>query len=156
MRWYRKISSGSGDFEALAEALDWFMTEYENMRPNLKLSGRIEKTAQMVPGWVEYNWGCLQEIDAIEKWVALKADIAMDKARKYYLEGHNKLYTPTVAEKMAAGSEDVVAMRLLHLEVHLVREKFVSMSKGLEILHYQIGHITKLHAAGVEDAVFYD
>ena len=51
------------------------------------------------------------------------------------------------------GDEQVVAMQTIINEIALVRNKFISISKGFETENWQISNLTKLYAAGLDGIV---
>lgn len=155
MRWYRQVTNAAeGDYSALADALDWFTEEHKILHPQLKAEGRIEKLAQRLPGMVEYNWRLLQEVEAIFKWAEIQETKILSKARKHYLENYPRALSERAANQMAEGDSTVIDIRLLLVEISLVRNYFLALTKGFEYLHYQLTNITRLRASGVEDATF--
>ncbi len=99
-----------------------------------------------------YYYGIQQEIDAIHQWLEIHYTRVLQKARKGFLEHYNKSLTDRMAEKYAEADDEVLVIRLLINEVALRNRLYQGITKGLEILSFRMGDITKLRAAGIEDA----
>ncbi len=106
----------------------------------------------MLPQVVDQRFCQLQEIEAIMRYLEIREQQKVAERRRHYVEHYNRNLSERMAEKFAMGDDVVVDLALLRNEVALVRNKYVSLTKGLEYLHYQISNITKLRVAGVEDA----
>lgn len=151
-RWYSKIAE-TEDLSPIADAFVYFDDQYEEARKEMSPNGRrIEDLAKTLPGIVEHRWGQLQEIEAILKLLELRLDRAKGAARRRYLEHYERSLSERMAEKYADCDPDVTAFAELIIQVSLVRNKFVSLTKGYEYLHFQLSNITKLRVAGIEDA----
>jgi hypothetical protein len=138
--------------EALVEAIAWFENEYEAAKPHLQLSGRLETAAARVPGLAEYYFGICMEIEHIKKWFDIKHDEKVSKWRRHYLEHYNRDLTMQQIISYANGEKDVIDLRLLINHIDLVRSQLHGITKGIEYMHFQIGNITALRKAGIEDA----
>jgi len=55
------------------------------------------------------------------------------------------------AEKYVDGEDEVVDFETLINEVALLRNRWLGIMKGLEAKQWQLGHITRLRTAGMED-----
>lgn len=155
MKWYRKVSQNPDNADILMAALDYFESEYEVAKSELNVKGmRIEEVARRIPGMVEYRFGQLQEIEAILSLFELNADKAVSEAKKRYLENYQRSLSDRTAEKYAETDDDVIARKLIIIEVARVRNLFLSITKGLEYLHFQLSNVTRLRQAGIEDATF--
>lgn len=153
MRWYRKIANApEGDYSALGDAIEWFEREYDQGREKLTPHGKITAKSSNLPSWVEYYYGVFMEIEAIVKFMEEQVNKATAKWRRHYMEHYNRALSDRMAEKYAEAETEVLDLRLLLNHVLLIRNQFTGLHKGFEYLHFQLGNITKLHAAGIEDA----
>ena len=76
--------------------------------------------------------------------------------RKYfkkYFEGYNRALSSRDAEKYVDGEDEVINFEILINEVALLRNRWLSIMKGLDTKNFMLGHITKLRTAGMEDVV---
>lgn len=151
--WYGRVTADPDDLTPLIECMEWYENELIEARSELKLDGkRIEVVHKKLPGMAEFRYNQLQELEAILKYLNLKLDKARSKAHRFYMEKYNRQLTSRDAEKYAEGDDEVMEVALLVNQVALMRNKFLGVSKGIEYLNFQIGHITKLRTAGIEDA----
>jgi len=146
--WYNKVKD---DLSNLVPAIVYYEQELEEARKETFLSGNLEANSRRIPGDVSYRFGQLQEVEAILEHLNIELrKIHRAKYRKY-LEHYNKVLSSRDADKFAEGDQDYIDMEHLINEFALVRNKYLAIMKGLDAKHYQIGHITKLRAAGMED-----
>lgn len=155
MKWYRRVAQDPNDLEPLAEALEHFENEYLEARKELEVKGRrIEEVARRLPGIVEYRFGQLQEIEAILSLFELRVDKAVAESKKRYLENYQRNLSERTAEKYAEVDQEVIDLKMLVIEIARVRNLFLSLTKGMEYLHFQLSNVVRLRQAGIEDASF--
>lgn len=149
-QWYYKIVD---DLSNVPAFIDYFENELANARIELSLKGKsLEKHAAELPGLVEMRFTQLQEVEAILEYlnVQLKKDRSIEF--KKFLEAYNKTLSSRDAEKYVDGVQGIVDSTLLINEIALLRNKFLSITKGMEAKNFMIGHITKLKCAGLDDS----
>ena len=66
---------------------------------------------------------------------------------------YNRSLTSREAEKYVDGEDEVIDYETIINDVALIRNKWLGIMKGLESKNFQLGHITKLRVAGMEDVV---
>lgn len=157
MRWYSKITSNPGTyFEVLGDAIEHFYREYEEAKTELrpKTGGKIIDLSSHIPGMIEHRYGQLQELESILMYLNLQYDKVKGEKKRHYYEQYARQLSERLADQYADIESDVMVIREFIQQVALVRNLFLGISKGLEALHYQIGHIIQLRKAGIEDAVF--
>jgi hypothetical protein len=156
MRWYnRVINAPEGDYNELANALAWYDAEYEEAIKVLNLEGkRIDKVAAMLGGLMSYYFGIQQEIDGIHQWLEVNYTKTFHKARKGYLENYPRQLSERAAGQYAEADATVLAVRSLINEVALRNNLFQGITKGLEVINFRVGDVTRLRTAGLDDAVF--
>lgn len=150
--WYGKITADPNDMSPLVDCIEFYENELIEARKQLDIKGRIEVICKMIPGWAEYRFNQLQELEAILKYLNLKLDKKRGEKHRYYMEKYNRQLSSRDAEKYAEGDDDVLEIALLINQVALVRNKMLGVTKGIEYLHFQISSITKLRVAGIDDA----
>jgi len=156
-RWYPRITADPANcFVPLGEALDHFYSEYEEAQKELrpKPGSKIIDLSTKLPGMVEYRYGQLQELESILKWLEMQYDRTKGAKKKHFLEHYARNLTDRQADQYAEIEDDVMMFREFIQQVALIRNMFLGISKGLEFLHFQIGHIIQLRKAGIEDATF--
>lgn len=151
--WYGRITADPDDLTPLVECFEYYEAELEDARKDLNLKGkRIEDIQKRLPGMAEYRFNQLQELEAILKYLNLKLDRVKGKAYRNYMEKYDRALTSRDADKYADSDDSVLEVALLVNQVALLRNKYLGISKGIEYLHFQIGNISKLRIAGIEDA----
>ncbi len=149
-QWYNRVSN---DISLVAQFIQYYETELENAKLELSLKGKtLEKHAAELPGHVEHRFSQLQEIEAVLEFLNIKLKEIRSQEFKKFLENYNKALSSRDAEKYVDGVSSVVSMTLIVNEVALLRNKFLSISKGLETKNFMAGHIIKLRVAGLDDA----
>lgn len=152
MRWFQRIiSKPGGDMIALGNALEWFEKEHEDGRKQLKPSGRLAEVEARLPANAEYYYGMAMEIEAILQWINLETEKMVVKWHRHYLESYHRDLNANVAKSWAECHQEVVDLKELAITVGLIRSKFHGLTQGLNYLHFQLGNITALHKAGIED-----
>lgn len=148
--WYYKVTA---DVSQIPAFIDHFENEYSNARLELSLKGRsLEKHAAELPGIVESRFSQLQEIESVLEFL----NISLRKERsiefKKFLEAYQKSLSSRDAEKYVDAVPSVVDLSMLVNEVALLRNKFLSVSKGLDAKNYMMSNIVRLKVAGLDDA----
>lgn len=147
--WFNRVKHDMGEIPAM---IDYFDTEIEAAQKECVLSGSLERASQSLPGQVSYRFNQLQEIEAVLKMLNTRYDKMRSDHYRRYLERYNRELSDRSIEKYIDGEKDIVDMCLVINEVALVRNKYLGIIKGMEAKGWQIGNITRLRTAGLEDA----
>ena len=148
MSWYSKIVDDLGN---LPDCLDYYNNELLQARKHCVIYGNVEKNIASLPGVTEVYFSHLQEIEAILRLLELKLrKIRRDYFQKY-LEGYARALTSRDAEKYVEGEQDVIDFETLMNEVALVRNRYLSILKGLESKSFSLSNLVRLKCAGMED-----
>jgi hypothetical protein len=147
--WYARVVE---DLSEIPNAMNYFENEIVDAKDETKIVGSLEKNAQELSGITSHRFGQLQEIEAILKYLNIKYDKMRSDHYRKYLERYQRDLTDRSIEKYIDGEDDIVTMSILINEVSLVRNKYLSLMKGLEIKNWQISNITRLRVVGMEDA----
>jgi hypothetical protein len=149
MSWYTKVSK---DISYIPDAVAHFETELQLARKDTKISGNIEKASAAMPGIVEERFSQLQEIEAILEYLNIELRRLRSSLFRKYLETYQRALTSRDVEKYVDGEADVVDMEKIINEFALLRNKWLGITKGLDIKQWQLSNIIKLRVAGMEDA----
>jgi dTDP-4-amino-4,6-dideoxygalactose transaminase len=157
IHWYGKVVRDPLDLAPVHAACDYFEEEYLNAVQEVDIKQmrgmRVDEVEKRLPGIVGYRYAQLQEIEAILGYIQIRETAIKGMRRRHYLEHYNRALTPTTAEKYVEADDEVLAMALLRNRVALTRNRFLGLTKEHECLHFQLTNISKLLAAGVDDAV---
>ena len=113
----------------------------------------MEKASSSLPGLTEFRFNQLQEIEAILEH--LNIELRKERAITFrkYLENYNRTLSSRDADKFVDGEQSVIDLTHLVNQFSLLRNKYLGIMKGLDAKQWQIGHITRLRTAGMEDIV---
>jgi hypothetical protein len=148
MSWYARVSK---DIAELPGCLDYFYSELNQARIEVRIHGNVEKSSSALPGIVEHRFNQLQEVEAILEYLNIELRRIRSKAFKKYLENYQRALSSRDCEKYVDGEADVVDMEKIINEFAMLRNQWLGIVKGLEIKGFQINNIIKLRAAGLED-----
>lgn len=149
MGWYSKVSK---DISNIPDAIAYFEAELQAARNDARIAGNIEKAAASMPGIVEMRFAQLQEIEAILEYLNIELRRLRSSLFRKYLETYQRALTSRDVEKYVDGESDVVDMEKIINEFALLRNKWLGITKSLDIKQWQLSNIIKLRVAGMEDA----
>lgn len=147
--WYSKIEQ---DITKLPDFIDYYSSELEYAKSEVKIVGNLEKLLATLPGITEHRFNQLQEIEAVLNLLNIRLRKIRKEHFKKYLEGYARALTSRDAEKYVDGEDEVINMEIIINEVALIRNKWLGIMKGLESKNFMLGHVTRLRTAGMEDA----
>jgi len=148
MSWYSRVTSS---LAAIPDFIAHYENELESAKRDVRIAGKIEKNLADLPGITEHRFNQLQEIEAVLNYLNIQLGKIRRKHFQKYLEGYNRALSAREAEKYVDGEEEVVDFETIINEVALVRNKWLGIMKALESKNFQLGHITRLRVAGMED-----
>ncbi len=148
--WFSKITSTDGLIH-VNDAMKYFQSEIDKAKEEVIIKGSIEKMSSRLPGQLETRFSQLQEIEAILKYLENTLTSVHGKKYRHFLEKHPRQLSSRDAEKYTECDDDVIEISNIINSVSFVRNQFLSILKAFEYKHYQLGHLTKLKTAGMED-----
>lgn len=148
MNWYTKISA---NLAVIPDFITYYETELQAAKQEVRVWGNLEKNIAALPGITEHRFNQLQEIEAVLNFLNIQLRKVRRKHFQKYLEAYNRALTSRDAEKYVDGEDEVIDFETLINEVALLRNRWLGIMKGLESKQWQMGHITKLRTAGMED-----
>lgn len=132
-----------------------FLMYYEDQLKEAKLdaivSGSVEKQLRDLPGITEHRFNQLQEIEALLNYLNIQLRKIRQKHYKLFLEHYGKSLTSRDAQIYADAEDEVIDHEVLINEMALLRNKYLGILKAIEAKNFQLGHITRLRTAGLED-----
>jgi len=148
--WFNKVSD---DITQIGDCITFYEKELAEAKWETHISGSLEKLSASLPGITEHRFNQLQEIEAILEHLNIQLRKERSKTFRKYLEAYNRQLSSRDAEKYVDGDSEVIFMTEICNQFSLLRNKYLGIMKGLEVKQWQIGHITKLRTAGMEDIV---
>jgi hypothetical protein len=149
MGWYSKVAK---DISNIPDAAEFFNSELDEARQEVKLSGNVERAAAAMPGVVEHRFGQLQEIEAILEYLNIELRRLKSSHFRKYLENYQRALSSRDCERYVEGEADVVDFEKIINEFALLRNKWLGITKALDQKQWQITNVVKLRIAGMEDA----
>lgn len=149
MTWYSKVSK---DISYIPDAVVYFEAELQVAKNDSRIAGNIEKAAANMPGIVELRYSQLQEIEAILEYLNIELRRLKSQHFRKYLENYQRALSSRDCEKYVEGEADVVDFEKIINEFALLRNKWLGITKALDIKQWQLSNIIKLRVAGMEDA----
>lgn len=146
--WFSKVQS---DVSNIVGAIAYYEKELDAARWETQLKGNLEKNSRELPGCISYRFAQLQEVEAILEHLNIERRKILRSHYRKYLEKYNRALSSRDAERFAEGEADYIAMEELNNEFALVRNRYLSIIKGLEAKGFQMNNIIKLRTAGLED-----
>jgi len=135
----------------LPNFITYYETELSSAAKDCTIHGNVEKQVQMLPGITEHRFNQLQEIEALLEYLNIQLRKIKQKHYKLYLEKYAKALTSRDAQIYSEAEDEVIDFSVLINEVALVRNKYLGVLKAIESKNFQLGHIARLRAAGLED-----
>lgn len=148
--WYSRVSQDLGQIPAFIE---YYETELDLARGDVRVSGNVEKNLSGLPGITEHRFNQLQEIEAVLNFLNIQLRQIRRKHFQKYLEHYARALTSRDAEKYVDGEPEVIDFETIINEVALVRNKWLGIMKAMESKNFMLGHIVRLRAAGMEDII---
>ena len=150
-RWFKLIAT-NGDISKLDNAIAYFEQELTDSQKECNIKGSLEMAASRLPGIFEYRYRQLQEVEAILEYLNIELKQFRSIHFRKYKEAYNTELNATAIEKYIDGEKDIVEWSKAVNRFALIRNEYVGVTKSLDMKNFQIGHITKLRVAGIEDA----
>ena len=141
------------DLSNIVPAIGYYEKELEDAKWEVKIKGSLEKASSSLPGLTEFRFNQLQEIEAILEHLNIELRKERSITFRKYLEHYNRTLSSRDAEKFVDSEQSVIDLTHLTNQFSLLRNKYLGIMKGLDTKQWQIGHITRLRTAGMEDIV---
>jgi len=148
--WFNKVVD---DLAQIVPSIDYYNEQLKEAKYECRIKGSLEKASASLPGLTEYRFNQLQEIEAILEHLNIELRRERAKTFRKYLENYNRQLSSRDADKFVDGEESVITLTHLTNQYALIRNQYLGIMKGLDTKQWQIGHITRLRTAGMEDIV---
>ncbi len=139
------------DVSKLPYFVDYYEKELYAAKKECKIGGMLERQVQELPGITEHRFNQLQEIEALLNYLNIMHRQTRKAKYMKFLQGYNQTLSSRDAQIYADAEDDVINSDLLINEIALLRNKFLGIMKSIESKNFQLGHISKLRVAGLED-----
>ena len=150
INWYNEVSR---NLSKIPDCVAYFDKELLEAKKQCKIYGNLERASASLPGIVEERFSQLQQLEAILEYLNIELRRLRSKTFRKYLENYNRTLSSRDADKFVDGEQSVIDLTHLVNQFSLLRNKYLGIMKGLDTKQWQIGHITRLRTAGMEDIV---
>lgn len=140
------------DRAKLIDMVEYFDSELEEARKEVKQVGLIEGLSQKLPGWFETRFSQLQQVETVLEMLEIDMRKLQAEKFKHFLEHYRRTLTSSDCKKYVDGDQEVVELSELINEVAYIRNQYTGVIKSLEMKAFQLNNIVKLRTAGIEDA----
>lgn len=151
--WVERIQA-TEDPQVIMDCVDHFEAEYRRGLPDLECVGRITEAEGKLPGQTAHHMANQKELEIINRILELRVERVETKYYRKYKESYNRDLSQREIDRYLAGEDEVYNVRNLQYRFARTMNLYATLIKGLEIKHYQLTNITKLRAAGLDDAMF--
>lgn len=141
------------DKAKIIDMVEFFESELEDARREIKQVGLIESIAQKLPTYHEHRFSQLQQVETVLEILEIEMRQIESEKFKLLLEHYKRALTSSDCKKYVDGDPDVVALSQLIADVSYVRNQLVGVVKSLEMKAFQLNNIVKLRTAGIEDSL---
>lgn len=152
--WYERLIADPTNQDILAECIEYYESELDDAKKEIIVKGKLQDLSAKMPSIVEHRYAQLQELESVLKFYEIRYNEAKGLAFRAYLESKNTALALSSrdAEKFAECDKDVVGFADIIIYIELIRNKYSSILKGLDVKGFQLNNIIKLRCAGLEDA----
>jgi len=147
--WYDRVTK---DVSAIPNAIQHFYNELDEAKKETRITGRIERAAAEMPAVVETRFSQLQEIEAILEYLNIELKRLKSQHFRKYLENYQRSLSSRDCDRFVEGEADVVDFEKIINDFALLRNKWLGITKALDIKQWQISNVVKLRTAGLDDA----
>lgn len=148
MNWLKIIEQ---DESKLDDFIQHFEKELIDAKKDVEIGDRIIVEARRLPHVVDFRFGQLQEIESVYELMDIRLKEIRSRLHRHYLTNYQQKLVSRDVERFVEGEPDFVDAMIKRNKVNLMRNKFASITKGLEYKHFQLTNVVKLKAAGVDD-----
>lgn len=147
--WLREIRANT---DKVDDFYDEYSKELPHAKEEIKIDGPLEGQARKMAQLTDKRFSQLQDIEAIYDLLDIELKKLRSKHYKSYLENYNRALSSRDVEKYIDGEYDVVDLLMKINKIRLLRNKFASITKGMEVKHFQLTNIIKMRVAGLDDS----
>lgn len=137
----------------IIDCIEYYEAELEEAKAECRIKGTLERNSSQLPGITEHRFNQLQEIEAILEHLNILLRKERSLVFRKYLETYNRQLSSRDADKYVDGEDSVINLTQIVNQFSLLRNRYLGIMKGLDTKQWQIGHITRLRTAGLEDIV---
>lgn len=126
----------------------------KSAEPIFKLEGRrLEEIMRTLPHYQASYDESYQELKSLEEWVNNIKEKKIGKLWKKYNEGYSRALSARDIQAYISSEKEIVELNQIIIEISLLKNSMFSIVDALKQMGWQIGSITKLRIAEMQDAI---
>jgi hypothetical protein len=137
----------------ISSVLEHFENEYALGREEVKIKGKLMDCISQLPCLYEIRFSQLQELEAILDYFNTKMKGIKSTLYQKFMNNSARALSSTDVKQYIDGDKTVLDLQLVINDIVLVRNKFLSLSKGFETKQYMLNNITRLQCAGLDSVI---
>lgn len=130
--------------------LSYFEEEYIKAREEVKIKGNLQRCISELSSLYEMRFAQLQELEAIMEFFDIKLKGIRSSLYQKLMNNSQRALTSNDIKQYIDGDKNIIDLQLIINDIALVRNKFISLTKGFESKNWQLSNLTKLHCAGLD------
>lgn len=135
----------------ITNVLSYFEEEYEKAKIEIKIKGNLNRCISELPSLYEIRYSQLQELEAILEHFNIKLRAIKSSKYSQFMNSSARALTSSDIKQYIDGDKNVVDIQSIINEIALIRNKFISLSKGFEAKNWQLSNLVKLQCAGLDN-----
>ena len=149
--WYKEIKE---DATKVNDALEYYNNEYLEAKKELKDNGKHLQQVQLeLPSLFEIRYSQLQELEAIIEFFDIKVKGLRSNLYQKLLNNSQRALSSNDVKQYIDGDKNIMDLQLIINDRALVRNKFISITKALDVKNWQLSNVTKSLCAGLNDVI---
>jgi|694.fasta_scaffold60932_5 hypothetical protein len=148
------LSPIADNVHLVLEYIDRYETRIEEVKPFFTLEGRkLVEVCRNIPKKLAEFKIYAAELKSIEELLSIRRDKIEGVRHKAYNEGYSRQLSQTDIKQYIKGDPEFVEMSELILEITHLRNSINGIIDALDTMNWQMGHITKMAVASLEEYV---
>lgn len=148
MNWLEILDK---DHDKVDDFIDEYIQYVDAAKAEVTIDGNVSKLARAMPTITDRRFSQLQEVEAVLELFDIKLRKERSKLYRSYLENYQRALTSRDVEKYIDGEPSYIELLYIKNHIVLLRNKFASITKALEVKHFQLTNIMKMKVAGLDD-----
>lgn len=146
------LSPIASNTDKVLDYIETYETALEEIKPFFDLKNRkLVEICQNIPKEIARFKRYAAELKSIEELISIKRDEYVGKRWKAYNETNSRTLAAKDIQQYINGEKDFVDYSELILEVTYLRNNINAVIEALDIMNWQVGHITKMAVASIEE-----
>ena len=135
----------------ISKVIEHFEEEYNLAKNEMKIKGNLNRNISELPSLYEMRYSQLQELEAILEFFDIKLKGIRSSLYQKYMNTSQRVLNATDIKQYIDGDKNIVELQLIINDIALIRNKFISLSKGFETKNWQLSNLVKLQCAGLDN-----